>query len=262
MPCHSERNHSRLIARPSMLALLACIGLVLTPLRLAHANEATEPNIILEADVTAAVDKIRADPNLVPTQRVRVLRWVRGEKQERPAWHEWLRDFFRWVAESSRVLTWLGIAAAVALLVFYLACLVATFDRTRNDRPASTVPTHVRNLDIRPESLPEDIGTAAWALWEQGDRRGTLSLLYRGLLSRLVHEHAVPIRDSSTEGECLTLARKCLPAERSGYVERLILIWQSAVYGNVQPQNADVHSLCKEFSSALAVSARPAEART
>src|SRR5690606_31710475 len=104
VPCHSERNHSRLIARPSMLALLACIGLVLTPLRLAHANEATEPNIILEADVTAAVDKVRADPNLVPTQRVRVLRWVRGEKQERPAWHEWLRDFFRWVAESSRVL--------------------------------------------------------------------------------------------------------------------------------------------------------------
>ena len=52
------------------------------------------------------------------------------------------------------------------------------------------------------------------ALWDRGDHRAALALLYRGLLSRLVHVHRVPIRDSSTEGDCLALAARCLTPRR------------------------------------------------
>ena len=73
---------------------------------------------------------------------------------------------------------------------------------------AFVAPTHVRDLDIRPESLPDDIGAAARALWDRGEHRAALALLYRGLLSRLAHVHRLPIRDSSTEGDCLALAAR------------------------------------------------------
>src|SRR5262249_52462398 len=120
-----------------------------------------------------------------------------------------------------------------------------------------TAPSFVRDLDIRPESLPPDIGAAAWALWERGEQRAALALLYRGLLSRLVHVHAVPIRDSSTEGDCLALATAHLRAERIGFVAKLIRTWQSAVYGGVTADSEVVRSLCTEFSAALDVADAP-----
>ena len=79
-----------------------------------------------------------------------------------------------------------------------------------------------------------------------------LSLLYRGLLSRLAHVHQVRVRESSTEGECLGLARGALPAPRSAYVALLIGTWQRAVYGGMPPQDQAVHELCARFDAELA----------
>ena len=69
-----------------------------------------------------------------------------------------------------------------------------------------------------PRSLPADIGAAARALWDRGERRAALALLYRGLLSRLVHVHRLPIRDSRPKATALRLLkhifRARLPAIR------------------------------------------------
>jgi len=119
------------------------------------------------------------------------------------------------------------------------------------------LPSHVRDLDIRPESLPDDIAGAARALWQRGEQRACLSLLYRGALSRLVHGHAVPIRAASTEGECVRLAADVLPPEGSGFVERLVQAWLLSVYGARAPEAAGVLALCDEFDTRL-----PARAAT
>jgi len=112
-------------------------------------------------------------------------------------------------------------------------------------------PSHVRDLDIRPESLPDDVGAAAFALWQRGEQRAALALLYRGLLSRLVHTHGVPIRASSTEGECLALARPRLRPPGAEFASRLIGVWAAAVYGASPPAADAVSALCAEFASAL-----------
>lgn len=226
------------------------------PAEPAFAAEETSSAAIRKPDIDAALEKLRADPNLATTREARTLRWVRDtdKKRERPGWLEWIGDLFGWVAEVSRVLMWTVIAVLVGLLVLYFVRVARTFGGEQR-RGENLAPTHVRDLDIRPESLPDDIGAAAWSLWERGEHRGALSLLYRGLLSRLVHTHAVPIRDSSTEGDCLALAERHLPAERHGYVSRLIRTWQRAVYGGEDPRAADMRALCDEFAGALHVSA-------
>jgi len=109
----------------------------------------------------------------------------------------------------------------------------------------------VQDLDIRPESLPDNIGAAAQTLWDSGDHRGALSLLYRGLLSRLVHVHNIPIRDSSTEGDTLRLTATRLGEDKRNYVTRLVRIWQHAVYGGQPPEEGSLYDLCDEFSPAL-----------
>jgi hypothetical protein len=116
---------------------------------------------------------------------------------------------------------------------------------------AFVAPSHVRDLDIRPESLPDDVGAAALALWERGEQRAALALLYRGTLSRLVHVHAVPIRASSTEGECLALARQRVPAATGRYATQLVETWTGAVYGAQTPAGSVVQALCGEFAAAL-----------
>lgn len=210
-------------------------------------------------DVRKALDKVANDPNLAPQRSVNMLRWKRQEAPtgDEPFWWSWANALVRWfrglflfLAESGRFVVWVLGGLAAALLAIYIARLVRTRGLPRVPAPRAA-PSHVRDLDIRPESLPDDVGAAALALWQRGEQRAALALLYRGLLSRLVHVHAVPIRESSTEGECLALARPHL-AEASGrYAARLVETWAAAVYGGLEPAPGVVESLCGEFSAAM-----------
>jgi hypothetical protein len=205
-------------------------------------------------EIIEALAKVEADPNLATVRMMRTLRW-KSRTQERsgpPGWLLWVAGLFEWFAETGRLLVWVAVLLLAGLLGVYVVRLV----RRRRPRGAGeqfVAPSHVRDLDIRPESLPDDVGAAARALWDRGERRAALALLYRGLLSRLAHTHGVPIRDSSTEGDCLDLAARRLSLERMGYTARLVGVWQVAVYGGESPDTAEVYSLCEEFGRTLAV---------
>lgn len=237
--------------RVSLACLLTAGWLALsTP----EAGAAEPPGTMVEhGDVEAALEALEADPNLTTTRKTRVPKWrsQTSVDDERSGVLKFLLEVFRWFAQTSRVFVWV----VVALLIAGLALYLFRFLRKGPERSASgdeAPPTHVRDLDIRPESLPEDIGSAAWAAWERGNQRAALSLLYRGLLSRLVHDHAAPIRSSSTEGDCLALASERLPAPSREFAGRLIDVWLRAVYGGQTADAHDVRSLCEQFAARLA----------
>jgi hypothetical protein len=209
-------------------------------------------------EVRKALDKVENDPNLAPQRTVNMLRWKEAEPVTDESWWwglanavaRWFRGLFSWIAESGRFVVWVAGAVLAALLVTYVVRLVRARGLPRVPTPFRP-PSHVRDLDIRPESLPDDIGAAALALWDRGEQRAALALLYRGLLSRLVHMHGVPIRASSTEGECLSLARPRLAEADSRYAARLVETWAAAVYGGSLPDASSVQALCREFAVAL-----------
>ena len=204
-----------------------------------------------ESDIRAAVERVKADPNLSQERKTRTLRWKNDdEPRERSSFGRWIANFFVWLGQLSRVLVWvvgglLAIALGIALYRMFRHI------EAREIKKIHVVPTHVRDLDIRPESLPDDIGAAAAELWQRGEHRAALALLYRGLLSRLVHTHQVPIRDSTTEGDCIALAAKYLQPERKDYVTRLIRTWQRATYGGRDAPTDEVQALCNDFARAL-----------
>jgi hypothetical protein len=207
-----------------------------------------------ETEIAAALTRVKADPNLAAEQTIKMLRWkdstTKPARSQTPSWFSWIADLFRWVDQSARVLMWCVIAALLGLLAFYLARFVSQRGPSRGEE-GFVIPTHVRDLDIRPEALPPDIGAAARQLWDRGEHRGALALLYRGLLSRLVHVHQVPIRDASTEGDCLALAVRHVPQRRYDYAARLVKTWQRFVYGRLDVQADSVYRLCEEFGPAL-----------
>jgi len=215
-----------------------------------------------QQEVDKAVETVKKDPNLAAERSVRTLTWKSwGGKDEEekeperknshwPSWLAWIPALFLWIGAASQMLMWLLIAALIGLLFLFIYRLARD---TRLDTRGSKfiAPTHVQDLDIRPESLPPDIGAAARALWERGEHRAALALLYRGMLSRLAHVHEVPIRDSSTEGDCLALAPRKLDPVRIAYVTQLVRTWQRFTYGGIAIDDTAALELCAGFSQNL-----------
>jgi hypothetical protein len=206
-----------------------------------------------QAEIARALETVKADPNLATERTIKTLRWrvsTETKPSDRFAWLRWIAGLFRWLEESARLLLWAGAVVLAGLLAVYILRIVRAH-RVPGGEAAFVPPTYVQDLDIRPESLPKDIGIAARGLWDRGDHRAALALLYRGMLSRLAHVHRVPIRDSSTEGDCLALAASHLTEGRREYASRLVSVWLRFVYGGHDTQSAAVHVLCDGFASAL-----------
>jgi len=218
-----------------------------------------------EAEILDAIETVRADPNISPERKVRTLKWLDAdepEPRERNGWMEWLGGLFQWIGSATRLILWLGIALLLGLLGLFLKRIIGDSRYSRTAPPPHT-PTHVQEMDIRPESLPEEIGAAALQLWDRNDHRAALALLYRGLLSRLVHAHGVPILQSTTEADCLSLAVPRLNADVAQYTTLLVRIWQLAVYGAREPDAHQARTLCIGFDKSFPrVAAQPSGARS
>ncbi|UKI07057.1 MULTISPECIES: DUF4129 domain-containing protein [Variovorax] len=228
----------------------------------AGASSASADTAPTREQVRAAAEKVRADPNMPGVKTEKKLRFKErdDDEEEEPEKKtdslDWLRDFVKAVAEGARWLIWGLAALALAWLVIRIRRWAQV--RAGGARPGKApLPSHVGSLDIRPESLPDDVGNAAAALWQRGQHRPALSLLYRGALSRLVHAHGVPVRAASTEGECVALSAARLRPEAQAFFARLVDAWQLAAYGGRLPSTAQVLAICGEFDLHLPATLAP-----
>ena len=208
------------------------------------------------AAVQAAVKTLQADPLLSGKRMTHTLKWNddadEPEKKKKPdaSSFAWLRDFIAFLNDTSRILFYGLIAVLVAVLLVSARHFVQ-LRSFRRRAAAANVVSHVRDLDVRPESLPDDIGAAAWALWRAGRVPGALSLLYRGALSRLIHRHAVAISAATTEGECLDLARGRIDASAHRYLTQVVRAWEANIYGGRVLSDAMGEALCSGFATRL-----------
>ncbi|PTT75384.1 DUF4129 domain-containing protein [Pelomonas sp. HMWF004] len=200
--------------------------------------------------VMAAASAVAADPLLPGSAKSKALRLKREEaKAPTASDNKWWRDLLDQLSTGMRVAMWLIFAA------LFIVALLRLRDWLKSASTAASLaavpPTHVGTLDIRPESLPADIGAAALALWQGGQARAALSLLYRGALSRLVHGHGVPIRAASTEQECLTLAAPRLSPVAQAFLAELVAGWQTVAYARRELSADTVAQLCAGFNTQL-----------
>ena len=251
--------HSRGDATAAGFALAVAL-IAAVPLGAGGGPDAASPpteGIPSRAEIARARDAVKADPNLAAETTIKTLRWNRSSRkpQKRAAWLDWLVELFRWMDRSARVLVWSGAVLLVGLIGVAIVRMARSYVPAQR-ADAFVVPTHVRDLDIRPAALPTDVGAAARALWDGGEHRAALALLYRGLLSRLVHVHGLRVRDSTTEGDCLALAASLAQARRE-YASQLVRAWQRHTYGGQGVPTAIVHGLCDDFARALDAASPP-----
>ena len=205
--------------------------------------------------IDAAASALRADPLISGRHKEHDLQWKKDDdkpkpKEKREPESHWFSSLVDFINDSSRVLFW-GIALVLVVVGLVSGRHLVELRGLRRRGALPGVVSHVRELDVRPESLPADVGAAAWAMWQAGQVPAALSLLYRGALSRLIHRHQVPITASITEGECLDLARNRLDAATLGYVTRVVRAWQASTYGGRALSAAMGEALCTAFAERL-----------
>jgi hypothetical protein len=120
--------------------------------------------------------------------------------------------------------------------------------------PAARKATEIRGLDIRPETLPDDVSGEVRKRWEQGQRRAALALLYRATLSRLVHEDGLQLTHGATEGDCLRLANRAHAERRLGEAKLEITtavtgLWLNGAYGDRWPDTGTLHANCAQWQA-------------
>ncbi|MEM8933084.1 MAG: DUF4129 domain-containing protein [Acidobacteriota bacterium] len=137
--------------------------------------------------------------------------------------------------------------AAVVVLILILRAL---WHRLPEGPTATTTrakpPERLAGLDVRPESLPDDIPGTAESLWLEGQPAAALSLLYRGALARLGTE-GLDLRESYTEDDCLRAARVALSGERTTFFAELTGAWQRTAYAHRVPSSDQASRLWRDW---------------
>lgn len=135
-------------------------------------------------------------------------------------------------------LGWLGyVIIAVAVVVLVVVLSRGRFAMAGPMRREEKVegPRVVMGMEVTPESLPADVAGEARRLWEAGEGREAMRLLYRGALVWMVREAKLPVVSSDTEGDCVRHVRGTGEAGVIGYFERLSGAWMGAAYADVLP---------------------------
>jgi hypothetical protein len=256
-----RRLRQRLSAVAPLLMLAAVMLLPLVPPAWA-AEDGTAPDSprLLNQPVTsqASRESIKAILDAPPFKNPETMtRYRFGEEAPEPAETDeapgWLKSMFNWgakrfetIAALIQVLLWAALVGAVAWLAWrYRERLNALVNRRPAKGQVMERPTPARmfGLDIREESLPDDVASSAEQLWSSAPREA-LGLLYRALLSRLHHGFGIPLKPSDTEGQVLHRVEQLQQEQLLAFSKNLTLHWQNIAYGHRPPPAHLQQELC------------------
>ena len=145
-----------------------------------------------------------------------------------------------------QVMFYIILAAAIGGLVYLIyrnRHLLGGMKSGGRIEPSAARTREVMGMDVTPESLPEDIVTAARGAWGSGDYQQALSLLYRGSIMWLVNRVDLPIEESDTEGDCLRHVNVMNDTAIVPYFKNLTQAWVSVAYGKNQPEDSTMENL-------------------
>ena len=157
-------------------------------------------------------------------------------------------NFMLAFAQFGEYLLWIFVAVIIIVVLYNLPRWKIALKKPSLRKPRNEPPLEALfGLDIREESLPQNIAEEAWRLFQAKQIRPSLSLLYRGSLAVLVNRHGVALKDSNTEGECAAQVSQSQPDTVAGYFNELTQAWVRLAYGHEPPTEETVQALCSSW---------------
>ena len=167
---------------------------------------------------------------------------------------EWLKALFKLLdnqrfgalATLIEVLLWGAVIGAIGVLIWrYREWLQAFVSRrpALKGKVARPLPQQAFGLDLNRETLPQDIAASAESLW-QSNPREALGLLYRALLSHLLHDYNMALKPADTEGQVLERVEQLQQPALLAFSKNLTGHWQNMAYGHRLPPAHLQQELC------------------
>lgn len=239
----------------SVLGVLLAACLLLPNLQPVWASDAPDAPRLLNQPLTsqASRDSIQSLLEQPPFKnKESVTRYRFGDDPASPAKDaqpgeapQWLKTLLGWLdgrhldalANVIEVLLWGALIAALGWLVWRYREFLRAFVSRRPHLPSRSKPPaapQVFGLDLNRETLPDDIAASAEQLW-LSEPRAALGLLYRGLLSHLLHDFDLTLKAADTESQILTRIEQLQRPDLLAYSRNLTVHWQNMAYGHRLP---------------------------
>ncbi len=223
-----------------------------------HDAMAAEPEQALSAEARQRAEAILALPqfNQMSTQEIPefVLNWqVGADEADKPELMPgWLAAIVTFIANSLEIILTALVVGLLLLLIYryrdWFAQMVPNLASAKSDDHSSA---NIFGLDISEDSLGQNPAAQASVLWQQGQKRQALSLLYRGSLANLVQQQHLTLYDGFTEGECVAQVKRNALPQTAEYFEQLTRSWQRLAYAGIVPQDTVMEALFARFDSAF-----------
>ena len=240
--------------RKSGMAVL-CLGLILAgSLFFAPQVGRADASAVSKEKAEQAVEQVLAHEDFGKEKTVTYWRFKEDpdeKKNEIPPWLKFPEPFMKFLRSVSKAagvtgefLLWIAAGTAVVYILYKSGIHRARFALpSRAPRGPGNPPAELFGLDITADSLPADIQGKAGELIQNNDIQGALSLLYRAVLYRLVHDHCLDIPQGATEGECLKIVAARRMPEEVRFFTALTENWQAAAYAHILPGKAVLKEL-------------------
>jgi hypothetical protein len=153
---------------------------------------------------------------------------------------------FGTVASLIEIVLWGVLIGAIGLLIWHYRDGLQAFVSRRpilNSKVARPLPQQAFGLDLNRETLPADIAASAERLWQTHPREA-LGLLYRGLLSHLLHDFNMALKPADTEGQVLERIEHLQQPALLAFSKNLTGHWQNMAYGHRLPPAHLQQELC------------------
>ena len=198
------------------------------------------------------IKQVMESEGLNRSEKVMVWRWKDNDQEEPPEDRveppEWLKSFSVTFAKVIEFSLWLLVGAGIIALYLFRDYWLPLL-KMRPAKITTAQPDILFGMDVRSESLPDDVPAAASALWQAGKARDALGLLYRSALITLINEGQIELKHSHTEGDILKLSKAELENQRYKYFEQLTQQWVQIAYAHKQPSELEMEFLLKHWES-------------
>lgn len=238
-------------------ALLPTIVAVISLFAAQPVQAQTGVDLPSRTDVRAQIEAIQAGDEFGRTETRRVPRFRNDNDSEEETDENaesnlsWLSALLASMARLFELTLW--IAAGVIALVVIVAIrryFPTLLPGKLDNLPERSIPLAIKHPLTA--DLPTDIPAAARLRLADGDKRGALSLLYRGALQALIVQHQLAVPASATENDCVRLIELQATTEQQLRFKELIKHWQQLAYAHELQNDAVVIRLIDDWSPAFA----------
>lgn len=253
-------------AIPFVLLLLCCLPVVSvladdTDLALDQELSYDSLESVVELNSVSAksvIESIKASEDFGGKKTENGWRFKKDDSVEKdspiPQWLIDVAKFFESIGQALafipaalEVILWILAAVLVAALIYVFRNTIRDFVRPQREQEYADLPVSMFGLDIRKESMPDDIIAEVRILLAQERYREALGLLYRATISRLIHQYQFEFHAGNTEGECASIVRKRNDISLFRYFDRLTRCWKQLAYGHTIPAAEELDSLCVDW---------------